>query len=101
VLVVFKMRILPPFLSFPSRCSCVKLLDTSFAISRSAALSKMPSKAGEDNQHPILRFAKLSANAYTPTRGSALAAGYDLYRYETMNWLEKAHYSACYGLLIW
>ena len=31
------------------------------------------------NPPPILRFAKLSENAYTPTRGSALAAGYDLY----------------------
>ncbi|XP_018426552.1 PREDICTED: deoxyuridine 5'-triphosphate nucleotidohydrolase, mitochondrial [Nanorana parkeri] len=28
---------------------------------------------------PVLRFAKLSENAYTPTRGSARAAGYDLY----------------------
>ena len=28
----------------------------------------------------ILRFAKLTENAFTPTRGSKLAAGYDLYR---------------------
>ena len=27
-----------------------------------------------------LRFAKLTDKAYTPTRGSKLAAGYDLYR---------------------
>lgn len=27
----------------------------------------------------VLRFAKLSENAFTPTRGSARAAGYDLY----------------------
>ncbi|XP_069101796.1 deoxyuridine 5'-triphosphate nucleotidohydrolase, mitochondrial-like [Argopecten irradians] len=27
----------------------------------------------------ILRFAKLTENAFTPTRGSKLAAGYDLY----------------------
>ncbi|XP_064471975.1 deoxyuridine 5'-triphosphate nucleotidohydrolase-like [Ornithodoros turicata] len=28
---------------------------------------------------PVLRFAKLSPNAYVPTRGSKKAAGYDLY----------------------
>ncbi|XP_052252361.1 deoxyuridine 5'-triphosphate nucleotidohydrolase-like [Dreissena polymorpha] len=28
---------------------------------------------------PVLRFAKLTAKAFTPTRGSKLAAGYDLY----------------------
>jgi dUTP pyrophosphatase len=28
----------------------------------------------------ILRFAKLTNNAFSPTRGSKLAAGYDLYR---------------------
>ena len=28
----------------------------------------------------ILRFAKLTKNALSPTRGSKLAAGYDLYR---------------------
>ena len=32
-------------------------------------------------QQPTLRFAKLSENAYTPTRGSKQAAGFDLYRY--------------------
>lgn len=31
-------------------------------------------------QRPVLRFAKLSEHATTPTRGSAKAAGYDLYR---------------------
>lgn len=30
----------------------------------------------------ILRFAKLSQNAYAPTKGSKHAAGYDLYRYD-------------------
>uniref|UniRef100_A0A0X3PC36 Deoxyuridine 5'-triphosphate nucleotidohydrolase n=1 Tax=Schistocephalus solidus TaxID=70667 RepID=A0A0X3PC36_SCHSO len=30
-------------------------------------------------QQPVMRFSKLSANATTPTRGSELAAGYDLY----------------------
>lgn len=29
---------------------------------------------------PVLRFAKLTENATVPTRGSAKAAGYDLYR---------------------
>ena len=32
------------------------------------------------SQQPTLRFAKLSDNAYTPTRGSKQAAGFDLYR---------------------
>lgn len=31
-------------------------------------------------ERPVLRFAKLSDHATTPTRGSAKAAGYDLYR---------------------
>ena len=31
-------------------------------------------------QQPTLKFAKLSDNAYTPTRGSKQAAGFDLYR---------------------
>lgn len=31
-------------------------------------------------ERPVLRFAKLSEHATTPTRGSAKAAGYDLYR---------------------
>ncbi|KAG9489323.1 deoxyuridine 5'-triphosphate nucleotidohydrolase, mitochondrial isoform X2 [Eleutherodactylus coqui] len=32
-----------------------------------------------DNCSPVLRFAKLSEHACTPTRGSCRAAGYDLY----------------------
>lgn len=28
---------------------------------------------------PVLRFRKVSEHAYTPTRGSEFAAGYDLY----------------------
>lgn len=31
-------------------------------------------------ERPVLRFAKLSEHATKPTRGSAKAAGYDLYR---------------------
>lgn len=34
--------------------------------------------AAEDR--PVLRFAKLSEHATTPTRGSVKAAGFDLYR---------------------
>ena len=33
----------------------------------------------------VLKFAKLSENATTPTRGSSQAAGYDLYRYSIIN----------------
>lgn len=32
-------------------------------------------------ERPVLRFAKLSEHATQPTRGSAKAAGYDLYRF--------------------
>lgn len=32
----------------------------------------------------MMQFAKLSKNAFSPTRGSKLAAGYDLYRYSTL-----------------
>lgn len=31
-------------------------------------------------ERPVLRFAKLSEHATAPSRGSAKAAGYDLYR---------------------
>ena len=31
--------------------------------------------------HPVLKFAKLTENAYVPTRGSKQSAGYDLYRF--------------------
>ena len=33
----------------------------------------------------VLKFAKLSENATTPTRGSSQSAGYDLYRYSLIN----------------
>lgn len=36
-------------------------------------------------ERPVLRFAKLSEHATTPTRGSAKAAGYDLYRLFTLH----------------
>ncbi|KAM5173192.1 deoxyuridine 5'-triphosphate nucleotidohydrolase, mitochondrial [Mantella aurantiaca] len=36
-------------------------------------------KPGRQRSCPVLRFARLSDNAYTPTRGSSKAAGYDLY----------------------
>lgn len=42
-----------------------------------------PSKRRRDNpayERSVLRFAKLSEHATTPTRGSTKAAGYDLYR---------------------
>lgn len=37
------------------------------------------------DERPILRFAKLSEHATTPSRGSAKAAGYDLYRLVIFN----------------
>ncbi|XP_043933559.1 deoxyuridine 5'-triphosphate nucleotidohydrolase, mitochondrial isoform X2 [Protopterus annectens] len=41
-----------------------------------------PAKRAKEESAPekvILKFKKLSENAYTPTRGSSKAAGYDLY----------------------
>lgn len=45
--------------------------------------SVSPSKRArtETEERPVLKFAKLSEHATTPTRGSARAAGYDLYRF--------------------
>lgn len=40
---------------------------------------KIPKLDGEKSDKVTLRFAKLTENAVTPTRGSAEAAGYDLY----------------------
>ena len=48
--------------------------------SRSPIERKMPSSTSTTVSNPVLRFAKLSENATTPTRGSTFAAGYDLYR---------------------
>lgn len=45
--------------------------------SRSPIERKMPSS--ESIPNTVLRFAKLSENATAPTRGTPLAAGYDLY----------------------
>lgn len=38
-------------------------------------------KTAPAEDRAVLRFAKLSENATAPTRGSARAAGYDLYRF--------------------
>lgn len=35
----------------------------------------------ENEGSVVMKFAKLTDNAYTPTRGSKSAAGFDLYRY--------------------
>ncbi len=35
-----------------------------------------------DHEKSLLRYAKLTENAFQPTRGSKQAAGFDLYRYE-------------------
>lgn len=34
----------------------------------------------EDGENVVLKFAKLTPNATAPTKGSAKAAGFDLYR---------------------
>lgn len=41
--------------------------------------------AEAEEERPVLRFAKLTEHATTPTRGSAKAAGYDLYRLFTLH----------------
>nr|XP_020461372.1 deoxyuridine 5'-triphosphate nucleotidohydrolase, mitochondrial isoform X2 [Monopterus albus] len=38
-----------------------------------------PSKKARTEEKPLLKFAKLSEHARTPTKGSSKAAGYDLY----------------------
>ncbi|KAM4678341.1 deoxyuridine 5'-triphosphate nucleotidohydrolase, mitochondrial [Discoglossus pictus] len=45
----------------------------------STSPAKRAKEEPEVRQVPVLRFAKLSENAVTPSRGSARAAGYDLY----------------------
>ncbi len=44
---------------------------------------------------PVLKFAKLTDKAFTPTRGSKQAAGFDLYRFVLPilkgNFVMKAH----------
>ncbi|XP_068169644.1 deoxyuridine 5'-triphosphate nucleotidohydrolase, mitochondrial isoform X2 [Antennarius striatus] len=44
-----------------------------------AAVSPSKRARTEAEKRPVLKFAKLSEHATTPTRGSAKAAGYDLY----------------------
>ncbi|XP_068131529.1 deoxyuridine 5'-triphosphate nucleotidohydrolase, mitochondrial isoform X2 [Hyperolius riggenbachi] len=41
--------------------------------------AKRAKEEASERSKPLLRFAKLSEHASTPTRGSPLAAGYDLY----------------------
>ncbi|KAG8440505.1 hypothetical protein GDO86_006308 [Hymenochirus boettgeri] len=47
------------------------------------SVTTSPAKRCKDEvsptEGPVLRFAKLTEHAFTPTRGSARAAGYDLY----------------------
>ncbi|XP_039979496.1 deoxyuridine 5'-triphosphate nucleotidohydrolase, mitochondrial isoform X2 [Xiphias gladius] len=48
-------------------------------IDASAVSPSKRARTETSDQRPVLRFAKLSEHATTPTRGSAKAAGYDLY----------------------
>ncbi|XP_037650262.1 deoxyuridine 5'-triphosphate nucleotidohydrolase, mitochondrial isoform X1 [Sebastes umbrosus] len=55
-----------------------------FTLSKEVANAISPSKRARTEtpaaeERPVLRFAKLSEHATTPTRGSTKAAGYDLY----------------------
>ncbi|XP_072258501.1 deoxyuridine 5'-triphosphate nucleotidohydrolase, mitochondrial isoform X2 [Pyxicephalus adspersus] len=45
----------------------------------SSSPAKRPKEDEDVSEKTVLRFAKLSENAFTPTRGSSRAAGYDLY----------------------
>lgn len=47
-----------------------------------AKVAKMDNEVFEVT--PVLNFAKLTENAFTPTRGSEKAAGFDLYRLYTI-----------------
>lgn len=56
----------------------------------SGASDVSPSKKAKteippSEERPVLRFAKISENARTPTKGSTKAAGYDLYRLVVLN----------------
>ena len=53
------------------------------ALEVTGASAVSPSKKARvetEERRPVLKFAKLSEYATAPTRGSAKAAGYDLYR---------------------
>lgn len=54
-------------------------LDVSDA-SAVSPLKRARTETKPEEERAVLRFAKLSEHATTPTRGSAKAAGYDLYR---------------------
>lgn len=54
-------------------------------VAAGADLSPSKRARTEAAERPVLRFAKLSEHATTPTRGSAKAAGYDLYRLFTLH----------------
>lgn len=41
-------------------------------------INVLPLAVPENEYHPVLKFVKLTENAFTPTRGSSLAAGLDL-----------------------
>ncbi|KAM9860964.1 deoxyuridine 5'-triphosphate nucleotidohydrolase, mitochondrial [Aulostomus maculatus] len=67
---------------FPGRGFHIKMTEQKEEVTGASAIS--PSKRSRTetqaaDEKPILRFAKLSEHATTPTRGSAQAAGYDLY----------------------
>ena len=42
----------------------------------------VPEKKIKLEDKPVLKFVKLSENATTPSKGSQLSAGYDLYRWK-------------------
>ena len=50
------------------------------AAANAVGAGEVPTKKQKLPDQPTLKFVKLSENAMTPTRGSALSAGYDLYR---------------------
>lgn len=67
--IVFPVGFLPDFANMPILTDATEMSPTKKA------------KTAPAEDRPVLRFAKLSENATNPTRGSARAAGYDLYRF--------------------
>ncbi|XP_063782122.1 deoxyuridine 5'-triphosphate nucleotidohydrolase, mitochondrial isoform X1 [Pseudophryne corroboree] len=67
------------------RCALQPVIRGCWLLCRGHSVSFRPrpctsqAEVSSSTSSPVLRFAKLSEHACTPTRGSSMAAGYDLY----------------------
>lgn len=58
------------------RMPCSEVTETA-----ASPVKKSRTEEMNGNTNTVLKFAKLTENATTPSRGSIKSAGYDLYRY--------------------